>query len=1259
MEHIAIPLGEIHKPHNWEFNDAVARLAYSGAGSDDLGAWALQLDDGSYWRLTVVSPITWVQIKTDPNTHGHTEASTGAAGFMSAADKTKLDGVEASANNYTHPANHAPSIIAQDASNRFVSDAEKAAWDAKQPAGNYATGGGTATGTNTGDQTTITGNAGTATALQTPRNINGVAFDGSANITINAVDSTARVASSLLGVADGVATLDSGGKVPAAQLPSYVDDVVESANLAALPGSGETGKIYVTLDNGKTYRWSGSAYVEISASPGSTDAVPEGSANLYHTVARVRDAVLTGLSTATNAVISATDTVLSALGKLQKQVSDTLTALGDHTADTTDAHAASAITNTAAGGLAATTVQAAINELDTEKAPKNEAVFTGSGTAPAVTITNTGTGPSLLVEDSASTDATPFTVDASGNLGVGTASPAKLVHVSAATDAAAVVRIQSTAAGASTIAQTNGGLELIAGDMNTTTTYTPMVKFGTADASITTVTPKFGAAIVAEAVETFSSDTTGRMSLSFWTSATTYDAAGTLTERVRITYSGCLAIGGSGSVAAGFYNQKSITGGTTAYANATFASVATDVTTAYGYYTSLSTDVSGPGLASLFHYRASQGTLSTAVTNQYGFTADSTLTGAVNNYGFFSSIISGTDRTITFVERTTNVATVTTSAAHGFLTGQVVVVAATTNTSFNSRVTITATPTTTTFTYANTGSDLASTADTGTVFNYARFAYYGSGNAPSYYLGKAWYNVSSTDAALRITQTGTGNAFVVEDSTSPDSSPFVIDSSGKLIQGHTTTFGQIGGTACLFNVAETGTQGNAVLGKFRASTSDAELTLLKSRSAIVGTNTVVVADDGLGTIKFGGADGTNYIEAVQIRAYVDGTPGQTAGTFTNGLSYKILTVGTTDFTLIGAASNTVGVTFTATGAGTGTGTAILTTGDMPGRVVISTTPDGSATPAEHMRVSADGSTRLTASSAATVALLDLQGNNTSAAATNTLRFTDTDTTTAADQQIGKLEFYSSDAAPTAGVRANIAVVADSATDSLASIRFSTQSAADGVLAEKVRINTTDTALTTHLVVPKTTNYGIKVGTAASNAFGWRDITTQIEVRGTGAADPTFATYGATVMRQYSFSATTEQEVFLVLHIPHDYVPGTDIHLHAHWSNAAATPNTGNVVWGFDYAFAKGFNQAAFPALTTITVTQACPATRYQHNIAETAAITIAALEVDGLLLVRGYRKAADAADTCTDAVFLHTIDAHYQSSNMATSQKSPNPTFYS
>ena len=68
------------------------------------------------------------------------------------------------------------------------------------------------------------------------------------------------------GVANGIATLDENGHVLTSQLPSYVDDVIEAQNFAALPTTGEGGKIYVTLDNNKTYRWGGSAYVEISAS---------------------------------------------------------------------------------------------------------------------------------------------------------------------------------------------------------------------------------------------------------------------------------------------------------------------------------------------------------------------------------------------------------------------------------------------------------------------------------------------------------------------------------------------------------------------------------------------------------------------------------------------------------------------------------------------------------------------------------------------------------------------------------------------------------------------------------------------------------------------------------------------------------------------------------------------------------------------------------------------------------------------------------
>lgn len=74
-------------------------------------------------------------------------------------------------------------------------------------------------------QTSVSGNAGTATKLQTARTINGVSFDGSANITINAVDSTARIAVSEKGAPNGVATLGADGIIPATQLPAYIDDV--------------------------------------------------------------------------------------------------------------------------------------------------------------------------------------------------------------------------------------------------------------------------------------------------------------------------------------------------------------------------------------------------------------------------------------------------------------------------------------------------------------------------------------------------------------------------------------------------------------------------------------------------------------------------------------------------------------------------------------------------------------------------------------------------------------------------------------------------------------------------------------------------------------------------------------------------------------------------------------------------------------------------------------------------------------------------
>ena len=118
------------------------------------------------------------------------------------------------------------------------------------------------------------------------------------------------------------------GKIPASQLPAYVDDIIEYANLAAFPAVGETGKLYVTLDTNLTYRWSGSAYAEVSKSL----ALGETSATAY-------------------------------MGDRGKTAYDHSQLTNSNPHGTTAAQ----ITNTPAGTISATTVQAAINELDADR----------------------------------------------------------------------------------------------------------------------------------------------------------------------------------------------------------------------------------------------------------------------------------------------------------------------------------------------------------------------------------------------------------------------------------------------------------------------------------------------------------------------------------------------------------------------------------------------------------------------------------------------------------------------------------------------------------------------------------------------------------------------------------------------------------------------------------------------------------------------------------------------------------------------------
>jgi hypothetical protein len=199
----------------------------------------------------------------------------------------------------------------------------------------------------------------------------------------------------------------------------------------------------------------------------------------------------------------------------------------------------------------------------------------------------------------------------------------------------------------------------------------------------------------------------------------------------------------------------------------------------------------------------------------------------------------------------------------------------------------------------------------------------------------------------------------------------------------------------------------------------------------------------------------------------------------------------------------------------------------------------------------------------------------------------------------------------------------------------------------------------NIVLDKTAGQGIKVD-VATPTFGWRDLRAEIRTRGVGGTDPNDATYIGSV-KAYNFSVN--DEAWIEFHIPHDYVKGTDIHLHFHWSHNSALVTGGTITLGADVTYAKGHDQAAFAATVNPTLSPSASTTQFQHIISEVqlSAISPSAtqidtddLEPDGLILARVYLAANNI--TFSGVVpdpFIHEVDVHYQSTNIATKEKVP------
>ena len=254
---------------------------------------------------------------------------------------------------------------------------------------------------------------------------------------------------------------------------------------------------------------------------------------------------------------------------------------------------------------------------------------------------------------------------------------------------------------------------------------------------------------------------------------------------------------------------------------------------------------------------------------------------------------------------------------------------------------------------------------------------------------------TSSDA-VRITQTGAGNALVVEDASSPDSTPFVIDSLGRVINGATQSYETVVSTSTAtpsFQHHSLSSTNNS-FGLYAWNAANNWMSFSKAGVGGVGNYASVSSGNALGLIQFNGADGSNFVGAAQISAYVDGTP---------------------------------------------------SANDMPGRLVFSTTADGENNPTERMRITSDGSVGIGTSSPNATLEVSVGGAN------RAVRLYNSDTALS-DNELGHaIEFTQNDAASPNGTNAWIKTFGNGSTGNL-DLAFAT--GGSNSPAERMRITST-------------------------------------------------------------------------------------------------------------------------------------------------------------------------------------------------------------
>lgn len=194
-----------------------------------------------------------------------------------------------------------------------------------------------------------------------------------------------------------------------------------------------------------------------------------------------------------------------------------------------------------------------------------------------------------------------------------------------------------------------------------------------------------------------------------------------------------------------------------------------------------------------------------------------------------------------------------------------------------------------------------------------------------------------------------------------------------------------------------------------------------------------------------------------------------------------------------------------------------------------------------------------------------------------------------------------------------------------------------------------------IVLSSNTPRGIKVDTV-SPTYPWVDLLGEINLDATGGPNrPDWNKYKGNI---YQWQMAVDDQVYNNFHIPHDYVPGSDIYVHVHWSANTVVSNTaGAPTFTMEATYAKGHGQMNFSNNVTVTVSNTYIAA-YRHMISETALsanngagglLRSNDIETDGIIIIRTKLT----QNSMVTEPFIHYVDIHYQSTGIGTKNKAP------